>query len=84
VEQLQRLNELTPPPASATKKQSWPPSTLTIAADLIQRRTIDRGSAKGITAELVQQIADDLRTRYGLDDEDVRARFAPGGLPSEA
>jgi hypothetical protein len=30
-------------------------------------------SAKGITDELVQQIADDLRARYGLDDEDVRA-----------
>jgi hypothetical protein len=30
-------------------------------------------SAKGITDELVQQVADDLRARYGLDDEDVRA-----------
>jgi hypothetical protein len=30
-------------------------------------------SAKGITDELVQQVADELRTRYGLDDEDVRA-----------
>ena len=30
-------------------------------------------SAKGITDELVQQVADDLRTRYGLDEEDVRA-----------
>ena len=30
-------------------------------------------SAKGITDELVQQIADDLRERYGLDDDDVRA-----------
>ena len=29
-------------------------------------------SAKGITDELVKQVADDLRTRYGLDDEDVR------------
>ena len=30
-------------------------------------------SAKGITDELVQQVADDLRSRYGLDDDDVRA-----------
>jgi hypothetical protein len=30
-------------------------------------------SAKGITDELVQRVADDLRARYGLDDEDVRA-----------
>jgi hypothetical protein len=30
-------------------------------------------SAKGITDELVQQVADELRTRYGLDDEEVRA-----------
>lgn len=30
-------------------------------------------SAKGITDELVQQVADDLRSRYGLDDEDMRA-----------
>lgn len=30
-------------------------------------------SAKGITDELVQQVADDLRTRYGLDDDDMRA-----------
>lgn len=30
-------------------------------------------SAKGITDELVQQVADDLRARYGLDDEDMRA-----------
>ena len=29
-------------------------------------------SAKGITDELVQQVTDDLRSRYGLDDEDVR------------
>lgn len=38
-------------------------------------------SAKGITDELVQQVADELRTRYGLDDEDVRAlgsRLADG------
>lgn len=30
-------------------------------------------SAKAITDELVRQVADDLRARYGLDDEDVRA-----------
>lgn len=30
-------------------------------------------SAKGIGDELVQQVADDLRARYGLDDEDLRA-----------
>lgn len=30
-------------------------------------------SAQAITDELVQQVANDLRTRYGLDDEDVRA-----------
>ena len=39
-------------------------------------------SAKGITDELVQQIADDLRERYGLDDDDVRAlgsRLADAG-----
>jgi hypothetical protein len=30
-------------------------------------------SAKGITDELVQQVADDLRARYGLDDEGMRA-----------
>lgn len=30
-------------------------------------------SAKGITDELVQQVTEDLRTRYALDDEDVRA-----------
>lgn len=30
-------------------------------------------SARGITDELVQQVADDLRERYGLDDEDMRA-----------
>lgn len=30
-------------------------------------------SAKGITDELVHQVADDLRARYGLDDEGVRA-----------
>ena len=30
-------------------------------------------SAKGITDDFVQQVADDLRARYGLDDEDMRA-----------
>jgi hypothetical protein len=30
-------------------------------------------SAKGITDEPVRQVADELRARYGLDDEDVRA-----------
>jgi hypothetical protein len=30
-------------------------------------------SAKGITDELVRQVADDLRARYALDDEEVRA-----------
>jgi hypothetical protein len=30
-------------------------------------------SAKGITDELVQQVADDLRARYELDDGDMRA-----------
>ncbi len=29
-------------------------------------------STEGITDEIVQQVADDLRTRYGLDDEDIR------------
>ena len=29
-------------------------------------------SARGITDELVQRVAADLRARYGLDDEDVR------------
>jgi hypothetical protein len=30
-------------------------------------------SAKGISDELVRKVADDLRQRYSLDDEDVRA-----------
>jgi hypothetical protein len=30
-------------------------------------------TARGITDELVQQVTKDLRARYGLDDEDVRA-----------
>lgn len=29
-------------------------------------------SVKGITDELVRQVADDLRTRYDLDEDDVR------------
>ena len=29
-------------------------------------------SAKGISDELVRQVADDLRARYDLDDEDMR------------
>ena len=43
-------------------------------------------SADGITDELVQQVADDLRDRYGLDDEAIRtlgSRLAgPGGMRS--
>jgi hypothetical protein len=30
-------------------------------------------SAEGITDDLVRKIADDLRARYDLDDEDMRA-----------
>jgi hypothetical protein len=30
-------------------------------------------SAEGITDELVQQVAEHLRDRYGLDDEDIRS-----------
>jgi hypothetical protein len=30
-------------------------------------------SAKDITDQLVQQVAADLRARYGLDDDNVRA-----------
>lgn len=30
-------------------------------------------SAKGISEDLVRRFVDDLRTRYELDDEDVRA-----------
>jgi hypothetical protein len=29
-------------------------------------------SSKDITDELVRQVADELRARFGLDDEDVR------------
>lgn len=44
-------------------------------------------SAKGITEELVRQIADDLRARYGLDDEDIRElgpRLADATAPRAA
>jgi hypothetical protein len=43
-------------------------------------------SEKGITDELVQQVADDLRARYGLDDEDMRmlgSRLATGERSAE-
>lgn len=30
-------------------------------------------SAKGITDELVRQVTNDLRARYGVDDEGMRA-----------
>ena len=43
-------------------------------------------SEKGITDELVQQVADDLRARYGLDDEDMRilgSRLAAGERSAE-
>ena len=33
-------------------------------------------SAKGVTDELVRQVGDDLRARYALDDEDIRALAA--------
>ena len=33
-------------------------------------------SAKGISDELVRQVADDLRARYDLDDDDMRAPAA--------
>jgi hypothetical protein len=43
-------------------------------------------SANGITDELVRQVANDLRARYGLDDEDMRtlgSRLADSaGTPS--
>lgn len=45
-------------------------------------------SAKDITDELVRRVADDLRARYALDDEDVRALGAlladsPGARSAE-
>jgi hypothetical protein len=39
-------------------------------------------SAKGISDDLVQRVADDLRERYSLDDEDVRALGARLANPS--
>jgi hypothetical protein len=39
-------------------------------------------SAKGISDELVQRVADDLRERYSLDDEDMRALGARLANPS--
>lgn len=39
--------------------------------------------AKGITDELVRQVADDLRERYALDGEDVRALGARLADPSD-
>ena len=36
------------------------------------RRRLNGVSANEITEELVRQVADDLRERYALDDEDVR------------
>jgi len=39
-------------------------------------------SAKGITDELVRKVADDLRERYSLNDEDVRALGARLADPS--
>jgi hypothetical protein len=35
-------------------------------------RTLGGVSANEITEDLVRQVADDLRERYALDDEDVR------------
>jgi len=43
-------------------------------------------SAEGITDELVRQVAEDLRQRYALDDDDVRrlgARLAAGARREE-
>jgi hypothetical protein len=41
-------------------------------------------SAKGITDELAQQVANDLRARYGLDDEDMRALGSRLAEPASA
>ena len=41
--------------------------------DSYPRTTLVYVSARDITDELVKQVAEDLRTRYALDDEDVRA-----------
>ena len=43
-------------------------------------------SAKAITDELVRQVAEDLRQRYDLDEDDVRelgARLAAGARSAE-
>lgn len=43
-------------------------------------------SANGLTDELVRQIAAELRTRHGLDEDDVRAlgvRLAGGSRSTE-
>jgi hypothetical protein len=44
-------------------------------------------SAEGITDDLVRKVADDLRARYDLDDEDMRAlgtRLAESATPRSA
>ena len=41
-------------------------------------------SSKDITDELVDQVADELRARYDLDDEDVRALGAHLAQPADA
>ena len=41
-------------------------------------------SAEGVSDDLVQRIADDLRRRYSLDDEDVRAVGARLAEPAGA
>ena len=39
--------------------------------------------AKDITNDLVRKVADDLRTRYSLDDEDVRTLGARLADPAD-
>ncbi len=41
-------------------------------------------SSKDVTDELVRQVADELRARYGLDDEDVRTLGARLAEPADA
>lgn len=41
-------------------------------------------SSKDITDGLVRQVADELRARYGLDDEDVRTLGARLAEPADA
>lgn len=41
-------------------------------------------SSRDITAELVRKVADELRERYDLDDEDVRALGAALAEPADA